>query len=127
MRPALTRLFALCALGEMAVGGALLAFPSLIALLMGAALDGGALLLARMMGTALLALGVTWWLACGEQGGLARCAAGFIVYNAGVGALFGLAAAAAAHPLVPWIVCGAHLGAAAVFGAALAQRSTRRS
>jgi hypothetical protein len=127
MRPALTRLFALCALGEMAVGGALLAFPSLIALLMGAALDGSALLLARMMGAAVLALGVTWWLARGDEAGLARCAAGFIVYNTGVGVLFGFAAVDAAHPLVPWIVCGAHLVAAAVFGAALAQRSTRRS
>ena len=47
---------------------------------------------------------------------LARYSAGFIVYNLGVGALFGWAAFAASQPALPWILCVAHLVAGVAVG-----------
>jgi hypothetical protein len=126
-RPAAARAAALViilmAIGEALVGVVLLALPrEVVQLLIDATLDARGLIVARMMGVAVLALGITWWMARGDADRLSRYAAGFIVYNLGVGALFGWAALAASQPALPWIVCVAHLAAGVAF-AVLVRRS----
>lgn len=112
-----TLVMTLASVGEMLVAVAILALPREVAiLLLDAALDARGQIVARVLGVALLALGITWWAARGEAERVSRYAAGFIVYNIGVGALFGWAALAAAHPIVPWFVCALHLGAGVAFG-----------
>lgn len=107
----------LVSIGEMLVALAILALPREVTLLLvDAPLEGRGLLVARMMGVAVLALGVTWWIARNDADRVSRCSAGFIVYNLGVGALFGWAALAASHPAIPWIVCGLHLVSGLGFG-----------
>src|SRR5262249_31424844 len=82
--------FMLVSLGEMLAGVVLLAAPQQTArLLVDVTLDAGGAIVARMLGVAVLALGITWWLARAEPG---RCTPGFLVYNFGVGLLFGWAA-----------------------------------
>ena len=104
------------AIGEVSVGMVLLVLPREVALvLIDAVLDARASIVARMMGIAVLALGVTWWQARGDAPGLARYRAGFIVYNLGVGALFCWVALAASQPAIPWIVSIAHLAAGVAF------------
>ena len=85
-------LVTLSALGEIGVGAVVLAYPQLVALLMDATLDAGGLMVARMLGSAALALGITWWIARSEPSRLSRYTAGYIAYNLSVGALFALAA-----------------------------------
>ncbi len=95
----------------------ILALPREVALLLlDAALDSRGVLVARTLGVAVLALGVTWWTARAEAARLSRYSAGFIVYGVGVGALFGWAALAASQPALPWILCVVHLTAAVTFG-----------
>jgi len=70
-RPASDRLVtlvvALMAIGETTVGMVILVLPHEVArLLIDAALDARGLIVARMLGVAVLALGITWWTACGE-------------------------------------------------------------
>ena len=113
-------LFTLGALGEIGVGVVVFAFPQVLAFLMAVRLDDSGLAVARMLASAALALGVTWWIAWRDAALLSGYAAGFIVYNAGVGAVFALAAVAAARPALPWLVCVAHLLLAVGFGAAVA-------
>ena len=110
--------FVLMALGELAVGIAALAYPPVIAFVADARLDANGLLVARMLGAAVLALGVTWWTARNDPERLSRHAAGFIAYNIGVGALFALAATAAARPALPALVAVTHLVAGGVLTAA---------
>ena len=106
----------LMAIGETSVGMIILALPrEVVQLLIDAALDARGLIVARMMGVAVLALGITWWMARGDADRLSRYSAGFIVYNLGVGALFGWAALAASQPALPWIVCVVHLAAGVAF------------
>jgi hypothetical protein len=112
--------FTLGALGDTAVGALVFAFPQVLAVLMAAPLDTAGLTVARMLGAAVLALGVTWWIARGEPTQLPRHAAGFLIYNIGIGIVFGMAALTATQSLLPWIVCVGHLALGAVFGAALA-------
>jgi hypothetical protein len=116
-------LFTLSALGEIGVGAAALVYPQLIALLMDAPLESGGLLVARMLGSAVLALGLTWWLARNDPQGPSRCRVGFLVYNVALGVLFALHALQAARPALPWLVGIAHLSIAAAF--ALASFSAR--
>jgi hypothetical protein len=117
-------LITLSALGEIGVGAFVLAYPRIIALLMDAKLDASGLLVARMLGSAALALGVTWWIGRGDATRLSRYTAGFLVYNLGIGALFGLAALSAVRPALPWLVCIVHLGAGAGLGMAAAMDGT---
>jgi hypothetical protein len=112
-------LVTLSALGETAVGIALVAVPSLVAFLIAAPVDSNGLLVARMMGAAMLALGVTWWIARGDAGRLTHYVAGYLIYNLVVGALFVAAALHASQALVPWVVAIVHLGAGAAFGIAM--------
>ena len=119
-------LLTLVALGEMAVGTLIVAFPSVGTLLVGAQLNGAGLVVTRMMGVALLAIGVTWWLARGDDARSAGQVPGFLIYNLGIGALFALAARSASQPIIPWIVAALHIAAGTlfVFIVALARRPT---
>lgn len=119
------RLLAAGALGEMAVGAIVAAFPSVVDVLIDTPLDAGGRLVARMLGVALLAVGLSWWLARGDAARAARQAPGFIVYNLGIGALFALAALAAAHPLLPAIVAVVHVAAGALLAAVVATASAQ--
>ena len=115
-RSAVGLVMTLVSIGEMLVAVALLVFPREVALLlMDAALDTRGLILARMTGVAVLALGITWWLVRIDADRLSRHAPGFLVYNIGVGALFGVAALGASNPVIPWSVCVVHLASGATF------------
>lgn len=113
---AVGRVMALIAIGEVSVAVAILVAPREVArLLVDVTFEGRVVLVVRMLGVALLALGITWWQARGDMDRLLRYAAGFIVYNVGVGALFGWAALGAGQPAIPWFVCVVHLAAAAAW------------
>ena len=115
----------LVAVGEMLVGVFVLALPrEMVLLLIGAALDARALFVARMLGIAVLVLGITWWMVRGDAERLPRYSAGFIVYNIGAGVIFGWAAFAAVQPALPWIACVVHLTAGAAFWALVRPRLT---
>ena len=119
-RQPVTLVMTIASIGEMVVAVAILALPRDMAiLLLDAALDARGQIVARVLGVALLALGMTWWAARGDAQHVSRCSAGFSVYNIGVGALFGWAALAAAHPVIPWILCVAHVTAGVAFGGLL--------
>ena len=116
------------ALGELAVGILIAGLPVAIGgLLLQAPIAGIAIVIGRMMGVALAALGLTWWLERHrlDPDRLRQLAPGFIVYNFGVGALF-LAYAWTGDFLlrVPCLVGAAHLGMGAAFVAALARLSS---
>ena len=113
-------LFSLGALGEIGVGAVVLVFPQLIALLMDAPLDSAGLLATRMLGGAVLALGLTWWSARNDPQGPSRCMAGFLVYNVALGVLFAFQALHAARPALPWLVGIVHLLIAGAFAMVLA-------
>lgn len=115
-----TVLFAASALGEIGVGAGLLPFPWIAALLLGAPLDGLGLLVARALGGAALALGITWWSVRNDAHAVARCAPGFLIYNVAVGAVFMFQALQVSHPALPGIVGLVHLLAGGAFAAALA-------
>jgi hypothetical protein len=124
-----TLVMTLMSIGEMLVGVAILALPREVALLLvDAALDARGLLVARMLGVAVLALGITWWMARRDSDRPLRYSPGFIIYNLGVGALFGVAALAAARPALPGFVCVAHVTAAVAFARFIVNnRSTREA
>jgi hypothetical protein len=105
-------LFALGAVGELAAGIAVLAFPGpVMGLLLAAPLVGIGLVIARMLGIAVIALGMTWWLARSDlHRQLRRMAPGFIGYNLGVGMLFLLYALVVTRPVpLSWAVALVHL------------------
>ena len=108
------RLFTACSYVEVAFGIAALAFPQLVSVLLDAALDAHGLLVARMLGAAALAFGVTWRGVRREPRSASRYAVGFVIYNLGIGTLFAIGAAAAERSAVPWLVAAFHLGAAGV-------------
>jgi hypothetical protein len=90
----MNRLLALTALIEAVTGLALLALPSVVVrLLLGTEVSGDAIPLARVAGTALLALGVACWLAGGDT--KSRASKGLVVamlvYNVGVAAILAVA------------------------------------
>ena len=118
--------FVLGALGEMGVGVLIAVVPEAGRVLIGAPLVDAGLIVARMLGVGVLALGLTWWLSRNDAAAVARCTAGFVLYNFGLGALFGLAAVAAERPALPWLLCVAHLVLGAGFGAATLGREGRR-
>src|SRR5690349_11269076 len=111
---AVQRLFTACSYVEVAVGIAALAVPQVLSLLLDAALDAHGLLVARMLGVAALAFGITWRGVRRDARSAPRYAVGFVIYNLGMGTLFAVAAAAADRSAVPWLVAAFHLGAAAL-------------
>jgi hypothetical protein len=120
-----SRLFALGAIGELTVGLAVLAFPGpVMGLLLAATLVGIGLVIARMLGIAVIALGMTWWLARNDlHRQLRRMAPGFIGYNLGVGTLFLLYALVVTRPVpLSWAVALVHLMVGLAFSATLVVR-----
>lgn len=111
-------LFALVALGEMAVGALVAVVPAFASFLIGAPIEGTGLVAVRMMGVAVLVIGLSWWLARAEPAGRARLLPGFLVYNFGIGALFAWAATSASQPVVPWILAAIHVASGAACAAA---------
>ena len=113
-------LISLLAAGEIAVGIAILVFPRFGGFLIGAPIEGSAVIVVRMLGAAALAIGLTWWMARHEPERFARYTAGWLVYNLGVGAMFAWAALATSTPLVPALVALTHIGAGVAFAIAMA-------
>lgn len=115
-------LLTVMALAELGVGLLVLAFPGRVTgLLLAVPVEGVGLVVTRMAGIAIAALGLTWWHAKRDlDQRLTRVAPGFLVYNLGVGLVF-LAYAATASVAAPlsWVAAAAHLFAGLAFAAAL--------
>ena len=111
------------ALGELAVGILIAALPVAVGgLLLQAPVAGTAVVIGRMMGIALAAIGLTWWLERHRLDAerLRQLAPGFILYNFGVGLLFlAYSWTGGQLVLVPFLVGAAHVGMGAAFVAAL--------
>jgi hypothetical protein len=91
---------ALMSIGEALVGVVILALPREVTLLLvDAALDAKAQIVARMLGVAILALGITWWMARGDAERLSHVRPGSSSTTS-VSAAFGWAALGA-HPRFP--------------------------
>ena len=108
------RLFTACSYVEIAFGIAALAVPQLVSLLLDAALDAHGLLVARMLGVAALAFGISWRGVRRDPRSASRYAVGFVIYNLGLGTLFAIGAAAAERSAAPWLAAAFHLCAAAI-------------
>ena len=74
-----------------------------------------------MLGSALLALGVTWWIVRNEplHELSSRFVGGYLIYNIGMGLLFSARAIDAAEPTVPWVVAVVHLLAGVGFAGSM--------
>ena len=118
-RRAAELLLTLSAAGEIGVGLLVALLPgTVMGLLLGAPVTGTAAVAARMMGIAVVGLGLTWWPDRNSLDALRRSqlAAGFIGFNVGVGLLFLFYAWAADRTLpVSWLVAAVHLLAAGAF------------
>jgi hypothetical protein len=114
-----TLLVTLGALGEFGVGVLIAVLPAAtVRFLLSATVADAGLVIARMMGIALVALALTWWFARPRHGAdfLPRIAPGFLVYNVGIGLLFlGYTWSAGRLLVVPLLVGILHLGLAAAF------------
>jgi hypothetical protein len=108
-------LFAACALAEIAIGAILLVFPQVASFLLAASLDANGLLVARALGSALFALGLTWWSMRNDAHAVSGCRAGFIFYNLVVGALLAFQALHVVRPFWPALAGAVHLLAGAAF------------
>jgi hypothetical protein len=120
-------IFMASALGELAVGILIAALPAAVGgLLLQVPVVGTAVVIGRMMGIALTAIGLTWWLERHrlDREQLRQLAPGFLLYNFGVGLLFLAYAWEGDRLLVPWLVAAVHLGAGAAFVAALTRLSS---
>jgi hypothetical protein len=97
------------ALGELCVGAALVLLPAdTIGRLLNAALSGVSLVVVRVLGITLIALGLTWWSARKAPAALRSRAVGFLAYNLGMGLLLLLLSLlagrfAAVFLLVAWL------------------------
>ncbi len=121
--PAPRQLLTIAAVVEGLAGLALVLAPAAtLALLLGAVPDSVGLMIGRIAGVALLALGVSCWGARTDAGGPARAGtlAAITTYNAGAGLLLLLFAATGnAHGLVVWGAGLLHLALAAGFAVSL--------
>jgi hypothetical protein len=99
------------ALGELCVGAALALLPAdAIGLLLNGTLSGVSLVVARVLGITLIALGLTWWSARKAPAALRSRAVGFLAYNFGMGMLLLLLALLAGRfAAVFWLVAWLHL------------------
>jgi hypothetical protein len=121
-RHAIRLLFEASAIGEVAVGVAVILFPRTVSeFLLSAPIDGLGAVIARMAGVAITALGLTWWMASSDlDRSLTPIAPGFLGYNVGVGLLFLVyALTVTASVTVAWLVAALHLLAGLFFGAVL--------
>lgn len=116
-------LLVVSAASETVVGAALVAAPSApVSILLGTALDAGGVVVARVAGAALVALGAACWLTRNEgRGGAGRgVVAAMMVYDVGAAAILlhaGLAVGLAGIGLWPAVVL--HLGLAVWCGVCL--------
>jgi hypothetical protein len=119
-------LFMAGAVGELCVGAALVLLPAdAIGLLLNAALSGASLVVARVLGIALIALGLTWWSARRAPAALRSRAVGFLAYNLGMGLLLLLLALLAGRfAAVLWLVAWLHLLTGLGFALAAPVRSS---
>ena len=122
MRRVAEILLTLVALGEIAVGALLILFPgAVIEFLLGAPLEGAGIVIARMAGIGIVALGLGWWADRNRLDGprLRQVAVAFVGYNVGVGLLL-LAYAWGVDWSVPlaWLVGIVHLLAGLAFAVA---------
>jgi hypothetical protein len=112
-------LLAIAAMAETLAGLALILVPDFtIRLLLGGRPDDVGLMVGRVLGVGMLALGVACWGARADSGGAARAGTvgAITLYNAGVGLLLVLfAVTGQASGLVVWIVGLFHLALAAGF------------
>jgi hypothetical protein len=105
--------------------GLILAPGAAAALLLGAEPDSVGLMIGRVAGVALLALGIACWGARTDAGGAARSGTliAITLYNAGAGLLLVVfAATGKAGGVMVWIAGVLHLGLAAGFAASLRHR-----
>jgi hypothetical protein len=107
------------AIGEMAVGALAALFPgTVMTFLLYDTVQGTGLVVARMVGVAIVALGWTWWQARNEpRARLMRLAGGgLLLYNFGVAAIFaGYLYSRGLLLWVPMLVAAAHLSVGAGF------------
>jgi hypothetical protein len=119
------KLLAVAAVLECLTGVAALVIPGIvIALLLGVQPSSAALMTGRLLGVALLSLGIACGYAATDKGGSARTGTlrAITLYNAGVGSLLVVfAATGMASGLMPWIAGILHLVLALAFAASLRQ------
>jgi hypothetical protein len=125
-RRAAELLLTLGAAGEIGVGLLLVSLPAFVTgLLLGAPLDGTGEIVARMMGIAVAALGLSWWPDRRrlDPRRLREVAPSFVGYNLGVGLLFLARSVAMGRTLsVPSLVAAVHLLVAGAFVATILRR-----
>ncbi len=115
------QLLTLAALAECLAGVGLVVAPHAgVTLLLGAEPGVTGSMVGRIVGVALLALGIACWGARGDPGGAARTGIlrAITAYNAGAGLLLiAFVATGKAHGVVVWIAGMLHLALAAAFAA----------
>jgi hypothetical protein len=118
---------AIAAALESLTGVAIILIPGVvIALLLGVEASSVGLMIGRLLGVALLSLGVACWGARTDVGGSAQTATlrAITLYNAGVGvSLVVFAATGMASALLAWLVGILHLGLALAFALSLRSRN----
>lgn len=122
----LKRLLAFGAIIEMSVGLGVVAFPEqLLELLLNAPLADPGVVVARLLGTALIALGLAWWSARSQprEPWARGCCLGFLVYNLGAGLWLLLRALTASQRVeLLWVLALFHAGLGLAFAALLLSR-----
>jgi hypothetical protein len=117
------KLLAIAAALECLTGVAAILIPGIvIALLLGVEPSSAALMTGRLLGVALLSLGIACWYATSDKGGSARTGTltAITLYNGGVGLLLvAFAAIGIASGVLAWIAGILHLGLATAFAASL--------
>ncbi len=107
-------LLAAGAIIEIGTGLGALTFPEqLVTLLLNEPVTGTGIFLARVFGAAIIALGMTWWVASKEPEGrgIRTCAPGFVAYNLGAAVILTLQALAATQPVpLLWPLAVLHAG-----------------
>ena len=129
-RTAQKKLLAIAAAVECLAGVAIILAPgSAIALLLGVEATRAAMMIGRLLGVALLSLGIACLGAATDTGGSARTGTlrAITLYNAGVGlALIMFAATGMTAGLLAWIAGILHLGLAAAFAVSLRHSGNAR-
>ncbi len=123
MMPSARQLLTVAAVVEWLAGGALVLAPgATVGVLLGVELDRAGVMIGRVAGVALLALGTACWGARTDAGGAARLGTltAITLYNAGTGLLLTIfAATGEAYGPIVWSAGVLHLGLAAAFAGSL--------
>lgn len=122
----LNLLLAAGAIIEIGTGLGALTFPErLVTLLLNEPVAGTGIFLARVFGAAIVALGMTWWVASKEPEGrgIRTCAPGFVAYNLGAAVVLALQALVATQPVpLLWPLSMLHAGLSLGFATLLLKR-----